>query len=103
MTPEERGYFSTWVKGPGTWNKIFLSFFRKPAQTRPRLPGFNPKGCSDLPEVIDPDTFQWEDHFWKGIPLEKLIFYEIHTGTSTAEGTFEAVIAFLDYFKTNWG
>jgi len=29
---------------------------------------------------------------WDGLELEKFIFYEIHTGTFTPQGTFEAII-----------
>ena len=47
-------------------------------------------------QVIDP-TFAWSDSEWKGIVLEKSIFYELHVGTFTSEGTFEAIIPHLDY------
>jgi maltooligosyltrehalose trehalohydrolase len=49
--------------------------------------------------VVDPSEFKWEDQTWKGIPLEEMIFYEIHTGTVTPEGTFEAIVPLLDYLK----
>ena len=32
-----------------------------------------------------------------------MIFYEIHTGTFTREGTFEAIIPYLDYLKNDLG
>ena len=32
-----------------------------------------------------------------------MIIYEIHTGTFTHEGTFEAIIPFLDYLKNDLG
>src|SRR5690606_9046136 len=35
---------------------------------------------------------------WKGIPLREMIIYELHAGTFTKEGTFEAVIKKLDHF-----
>ncbi len=45
--------------------------------------------------VYDP-RFDWHDVAWKGLPLKDLILYELHIGTFTAEGTFEAAIGQLD-------
>jgi maltooligosyltrehalose trehalohydrolase len=41
----------------------------------------------------------WTDQEWKNIPLGKLIIYELHVGTFTIEGTFEAIIPKLKYLK----
>jgi maltooligosyltrehalose trehalohydrolase len=43
---------------------------------------------------MDP-VFPWEDQGWPGIPLKEYLLYEIHVGTFTPEGTFEAVIPHL--------
>jgi maltooligosyltrehalose trehalohydrolase len=45
-----------------------------------------------LPEVIDHTKMNWTDAGWSGIPLEEMIIYELHVGTFTPEGTFEAII-----------
>src|SRR5207253_492760 len=42
--------------------------------------------------VLFPDRFTWTDHAWKGTPRLDLVFYELHVGTFTPEGTFDAVI-----------
>ena len=55
-----------------------------------------PQGVHGPSEVLDHSTFKWEDSGWKGIPLSKMIMYEIHIGTFTPEGTFDAVILRLD-------
>jgi maltooligosyltrehalose trehalohydrolase len=44
--------------------------------------------------VVEHD-FGWRDAGWAGLPLEDLVFYEVHVGTFTAEGTFEALIPHL--------
>jgi Carbohydrate-binding module 48 (Isoamylase N-terminal domain) len=36
--------------------------------------------------------FVWSDNGWFGIPLEQYILYEIHVGTFTPQGTFDAII-----------
>jgi maltooligosyltrehalose trehalohydrolase len=45
--------------------------------------------------VVD-RRFGWSDRGWKGVPLENVILYELHVGTFTPEGTFDAVIPHLD-------
>ncbi len=57
-----------------------------------------PKGVHGPSQVVDPD-FPWEDRCWCGLPLKNYIIYELHVGTFTAQGTFEAVIAHLDELK----
>ena len=48
--------------------------------------------CIDLQEIRKISDTQWE-----GIPMQELIIYELHTGTFTPEGTFEAAAQKLDY------
>ncbi len=48
--------------------------------------------------VINPDSFNWgNDVNWKGRPWNETVLYEIHTGTFTPEGTFNAIRNKLDY------
>jgi maltooligosyltrehalose trehalohydrolase len=42
--------------------------------------------------VIDPAAFPWTDAGWRGMPLRDMVIYEIHTGSFTPDGTFDAVI-----------
>ncbi len=59
---------------------------------------FQPRGVHGPSQVVDPD-FQWDDYLWEGIPLQAYVLYEIHVGTFTPEGTFDAVITHLDELK----
>ena len=49
-----------------------------------------PDGVHALSEIIDPDSFVWTDQPWRGIALADFVIYEIHVGTFTPEGTFDA-------------
>ena len=60
---------------------------------------FQPEGVHGPSEIVDPESFPWSDQGWKGIPLPRYIIYELHTGTFTREGTFEAAIGKLAYLK----
>lgn len=52
------------------------------------------------PSRIYGSDFTWTDQSWKGIPLSTFIVYELHVGTFTSEGTFEAVIEKLPYLRS---
>ncbi len=58
---------------------------------------YQPEDVSGPSRVIDPDAFQWTDKAWYGLPWEDAVFYELHVGTFTEEGTFAGVIKRLDY------
>ena len=53
---------------------------------------FQPEGVHGPSEIDREDDFRWEDGLWRGLPKQELVFYEIHTGTFTPEGTFDAII-----------
>jgi maltooligosyltrehalose trehalohydrolase len=59
-----------------------------------------PKGLRGPSRVVDPDAFAWTDAGWDGIPLEELVLYELHVGTFTREGTFDAVIPHLRQLRS---
>lgn len=46
---------------------------------------------------VDHQHFQWTDAQWQQVPLASALIYELHIGTFSAEGTFEAAIEHLDY------
>lgn len=56
---------------------------------------FQPDGVHGPSQVISHD-FAWTDQAFKGIPLTEAIFYELHIGTFTEAGTFDAAIERLD-------
>jgi len=102
MDPEGNGYFTTFFGGAKSRMRYF--YLLNGNQLRPDpVSQFQPEGVHGPSEVIDPEEFKWQDQDWRGIPLEKMILYEIHTGTFTREGTFEAVIPYLDYLRKDLG
>ena len=61
---------------------------------------YQPEGVHGPSEVVD-SAFPWSDAgSWNGIPLEEMVIYEVHIGTATEEGTFDAFIEKLPYLKT---
>jgi maltooligosyltrehalose trehalohydrolase len=51
-----------------------------------------PYGVRGPSAVVDPCRFAWTDADWGGLTLDNLVMYELHVGTFTEEGTFDAVI-----------
>jgi maltooligosyltrehalose trehalohydrolase len=57
-----------------------------------------PDGVHAASEVV-PEEFDWHDDAWRGMPLDEYVMYELHVGTFTDEGTFDAVIPRLDALR----
>jgi maltooligosyltrehalose trehalohydrolase len=51
-----------------------------------------PGGVRGPSRVLDTDAFRWTDGGWVPPSLDGLVLYELHVGTFTEEGTFEAAI-----------
>ncbi len=91
------GYHEAIVDGVEAGSRYFflLDGERERPDPASRL---QPEGVHGPSEVVD-QTFAWQDSGWYGIPLSQYVIYELHVGTFTAEGTFDAVIAHLDELK----
>ena len=93
----EQGYHQAIVEGvePG-----FLYFYRLDSEKECPDPAsrFQPGGVHGPSQVMD-SRFPWQDKNWAGLPLEEYIVYELHVGAFTKEGTFEAIIPYLDELK----
>ncbi|WP_370940429.1 malto-oligosyltrehalose trehalohydrolase [Amycolatopsis sp. cg13] len=51
-----------------------------------------PNGVHEASRVYDHSAFQWTDQSWTGRQLPGGVVYELHVGTFTETGTFDAVI-----------
>jgi maltooligosyltrehalose trehalohydrolase len=51
-----------------------------------------PHGVHAASRVVDPEAFSWSDAGFSGHGLSDYVLYELHVGTFTPEGTFDAVI-----------
>ena len=91
MAPVGFGYWRAELKEvvPG-------SRYRYRLDDGPKLPdpasAWQPEGVAGPSAVVDHGAFVWRDAGWPGLEPVKAIFYELHVGTFTPEGTFAAVI-----------
>jgi maltooligosyltrehalose trehalohydrolase len=95
--PDKKGYWSAAVEraGPGTDYAFVLNDDPKPYPD-PRSQ-WQPHGVHGPSRVYDQTAFSWSDRGWNAPPLERAVIYELHVGTFTSAGTFDAAIGRLDY------
>ena len=64
------------------------------------LSRWQPDGAHGASAVFFTDRFEWDEGGWQGIAHRAdLVFYELHVGTFTQQGTFDAVIPRLAELK----
>ena len=56
-----------------------------------------PDGVHAPSALVDTGAFPWSDDDWRGVELRDAVVYELHVGTFTPEGTFDAVVDHLDH------
>jgi len=89
LSREDGGYHSGFVPDvePGATYRFRLDGrgpFPDPASR------FQPDGPHGPSAIVDPSSFPWTDQGWQGVPSSGQVIYELHLGTFTPEGTWEA-------------
>ncbi|HCS50033.1 MAG TPA: malto-oligosyltrehalose trehalohydrolase, partial [Planctomycetaceae bacterium] len=60
---------------------------------------WQPDGVHLPSAIYDATSFTWTDENWVPIAQNDLVFYELHVGTFSDEGTFDAIIPRLNALK----
>ncbi|HEY0016743.1 MAG TPA: malto-oligosyltrehalose trehalohydrolase [Longimicrobium sp.] len=92
---EEDGWFAAVVPGAGAGTRYRYRLDGADAYPDPASRS-QPDGVHDPSEVVDPSPFRWTDEGWGGVPADELVIYEVHVGTATGAGTFDALVERLD-------
>jgi maltooligosyltrehalose trehalohydrolase len=97
LTPAEDGWWRVEVPaaGPGSRYAYLLDDDPTPLPDPRSLR--QPDGVHRPSAVYRPDTHAWTDHGWSGRALPGSVLYELHIGTFTPTGTFDAAIERLDH------
>ena len=93
MQRQDKGYYQLTVENVWPGSRYMYRLDGKMEYPDPAS-RFQPEGVHHASQVIDPH-FDWEDDQWVGLPLPQYVIYELHVGTFTMEGTFEAIIPHL--------
>ena len=97
MNRDVHGWWRTTVAHEGT-DYAFVLDGGEP-RPDPRSP-WQPDGVHGLSRRYDHSAFAWTDEHWRGVPLAGSVLYELHVGTFTSEGTFDAAIDRLDHLAS---
>jgi maltooligosyltrehalose trehalohydrolase len=95
MTPGEDGHFAHDAPGVGAGQRYAFQLDGGPDRADP-CSLYQPEGPAGPSEVFAPESFAWTDGDWKGVERRDLVIYEMHVGTFTDAGTFDAAIERLD-------
>lgn len=60
---------------------------------------FQPDGPHKASEVVDPTSFEWTDQHWRGVGPTGQAIYEMHVGTFTSQGTWDAAVEKLEFLR----
>lgn len=98
MTGDDEGRFTVQVPGLGAGARYLFRVDGQDGRPDP-YSRFQPEGVHGPSEVIDPSRYRWRDAGWPGLVAENQVIYELHVGTMTPEGTFQALIDQLPALK----
>jgi maltooligosyltrehalose trehalohydrolase len=93
LSPEGFGVFSARVEARADDDYHFVLDGRELPDPASR---WQPEGLRGPSRFVDPRAFEWTDAGWHGgAELRDAVVYELHVGTFTPDGTFEAAIEHL--------
>jgi maltooligosyltrehalose trehalohydrolase len=95
MAEEDGGWFTSPTPLPPGTDYAFVLDGGEPLPD-PRAPWL-PHGVHGPGRTVDHGAFDWSDEGWHGFHLASAVLYELHTGTFTPDGTFDAAIGTLDH------
>jgi len=96
MEPHPDGWWVARVSGLGHGDDYAFRIDGGPSRPDPRSL-WQPGGVHAASRLYDHDRFEWTDDDWRGLRLPGSTLYELHVGTFTTEGTFDAAIERLDH------
>lgn len=87
---EDDGYFSLLAPGVEGGARYWLRLDDEERLYPDLASRFQPEGPHGPSQVVDPAAFEWSDGGWRGVAIEGQVFYEMHIGTFTPEGSWAA-------------
>src|SRR5271163_1945200 len=90
LQAETDGYFALWSQSAQAGMRYRFRLDRGKVALPDPASRFQPDGPHGPSEIVDPESFAWTDGAWRGVAREHLVIYEMHLGTFTTEGTWEA-------------
>lgn len=95
--PSQRGFWKTDVEAATHGSNYAFLLDDDPRPYPDPRSFWQPKDVHSESRVLDHSHFPWTDDKFRPVPLPSAVIYEMHVGTFTKEGTFDAAIEKLDY------
>jgi maltooligosyltrehalose trehalohydrolase len=90
LGPETGGYFSLWSRDAQAGMRYRFRLDRGQLALPDPASRFQPDGPHGPSEIVDGAAFAWTDGDWRGVAREQLVIYEMHVGTFTPQGSWDA-------------
>jgi maltooligosyltrehalose trehalohydrolase len=100
LEAECNGYHSGYVKSASAGMCYAYRLGSEPAVFPDPASRFQPRGPHGPSQIVDPTSFPWTDVGWTGVQLAGQVLYEMHVGTFTEAGTWQAAIEQLPRLAT---
>ena len=89
LRPEPHGFFAALVPEAKVGERYRFRLDGGPALPDPAS-RFQPDGVHGASEIVAADAYAWNDSTWEGVEPSRAVLYELHVGTFTPQGTWEA-------------
>jgi maltooligosyltrehalose trehalohydrolase len=86
---EADGFFSAVLRNVAAGDRYWFRLDAKALRPDP-VSRYQPDGPHGPSVIVDPRAFRWTDAGWPGVVPAGQVFYEMHVGTFTPEGTWSA-------------
>ena len=97
--PNERGWWKASVKA-AEYGMDYAFLLDDDPKSYPDPRGvWQPHGVHGASRLYDQNAFAWSDDRWQGASLSGAVIYELHIGTFTTGGTFDAAVERLEYLR----
>jgi malto-oligosyltrehalose trehalohydrolase len=96
MAPQDDDWWAADLPGAGDGTDYSFRLDGGDLLADPRS-AWQPHGVRGPSRRYDHGRFAWTDAGWRGVPLPGAVIYELHVGTFTPAGTFDAAIERLDH------
>lgn len=93
----ERGWWSAYLSAAVHGTDYAFIFDDDPKPYPDPRSAWQPSGVHGPSRLYDHGAFNWTDCRWQAPPLSSAVTYELHIGTFTTGGTFDAAIERLEY------
>jgi maltooligosyltrehalose trehalohydrolase len=90
LEPEAQGYFSGFVPGAAAGDLYCFRLDGREQLLPDPASRYQPEGPFGPSMIVDASQFEWHDVHWNGVSLAQQVIYEMHIGTFTPEGTWQA-------------